>query len=83
MLEYGYEWLRNLSGFLILSAVVLHLLPGKKYEKYIRFYMGLVLITLVLGPLIQLKNMGMPDFSHSSDAFEEKLLELEKEYEQR
>lgn len=50
-MEQLYNWIRNIAYYLIFITVVLNLLPGKKYEKYIKFFAGMVLILLVLKPL--------------------------------
>lgn len=46
-----YEWVRNISYYLIFMTVVSNLLPDKKYEKYLKLFAGMVLILLVLKPL--------------------------------
>lgn len=46
-----YGWVRNLTGYFLFMLVLDQLLPGKKYEKYIRLFAGMVLILLVLQPL--------------------------------
>lgn len=46
-----YSWARNLAGFFLFMSVLGNLLPGKKYEKYIRMFAGMVLILLVIKPL--------------------------------
>jgi hypothetical protein len=61
----------------------MHLIPGKNYEKYVRFYIGLVLITLVLEPILQLKQTELPDVGHTVTEFEQRLEQLEIEYEQK
>lgn len=81
MLDICYEWLENISYFLVLGAVVVHLIPGEGYRRYVRFYLGLVLIMLVLTPIWNLKRTELPDFDQASDRLEKRLSELEKEYE--
>ena len=54
MFEYVYEWLENLSGYMLLMAVVTQILPDGEYRKYIRFYCGMVLIIMLITPLFQL-----------------------------
>lgn len=81
MLEFCYEWLENISYYFVLTAVVIHLLPGDNYRKYVRFYLGLVLISIILGPLWNIKNMKFPDFEDASQSLESQLECLEKEYE--
>lgn len=80
MLEFCSEWLENISYFLVLTAVVIHLLPGEHYRKYVRFYLGLVLISIILGPLLNLKSRKLPDFEEASRSIESRLESLEKEY---
>ena len=38
-----YQWIRILATFYILFTAVLQLMPDKKYERYIRSFMGLLL----------------------------------------
>lgn len=49
-MEVFYEWIRNITYYLIFMTVVANLLPNKKYEKYFRLFAGMVLILLVLKP---------------------------------
>lgn len=46
-----YQWMKNLTLFYVLFQAALQLVPDKKYEKYVRFYMGLLLIMLMLSPV--------------------------------
>ncbi|MDK2968254.1 stage III sporulation protein AF [Lacrimispora amygdalina] len=50
-MEQLYEWIRNITYYLIFITVAENLLPNKKYEKYIKFFAGMVLILLVLKPV--------------------------------
>ena len=54
MLEEIYGWIQNISIYLIVTAAVMHAVPGKEYEKYVRFFSGLVLILLLFTPLLRL-----------------------------
>ncbi len=45
------NWVGNILFFLVLITVAENLLPGKKYNKYIRLCAGMVLILLVVRPL--------------------------------
>ena len=54
MLEEIYSWIQNISVYLIVTAAVMHAIPGKEYEKYVRFFSGLVLILLLFTPLLKL-----------------------------
>lgn len=56
MIETLYQWIRNISIYLVLTTVILHALPDTHYTSYIRFYMGLVLMILVLMPVLHVLN---------------------------
>lgn len=58
MTDVLYEWLQNMTAYLVVAAAVIHALPGKEYEKYVRFFTGLVLILLVCSPVLKLTEAG-------------------------
>ena len=58
MLDAVYGWIQNISVYLIVTAAVMHAIPGKDYGKYIQFFSGLVLILLVFTPLLKVMGMG-------------------------
>ena len=37
----------------LLEQMVLNLLPGKVYERYVRFYLGLLMVLLLLQPVFK------------------------------
>ena len=64
MKEELYGWIKNLAVFYILFTAVLHLVPDGKYEKYVRLFMGLLLILMMSSPIFVL--LGKADsFSES------------------
>ena len=54
MKEVVYQWVKNLAVFYILLTVVLHLIPDKKYDRYVRHVMGLLLIVMMSAPVFML-----------------------------
>lgn len=54
MKEELYQWIKNLAVFYILLSSILHLVPNGKYEKYVRFFMGLLLIFMMSTPIFAL-----------------------------
>lgn len=68
-----YEWMKNLAVFYIFLTAVMNLLPDKRYGEYIKFFMGLLLILLVLAPLLQLLNLK----DSVGTLFQQKMLEEE------
>ena len=51
---YIHAWVKNLVCFYILLTVVLHLLPKDNYQKYVRFFSGMLLTILVMSPVLSL-----------------------------
>ena len=41
---------RYVAVFYLLEQMALNLLPGKIYERYVKFYLGLLLVLLLLHP---------------------------------
>lgn len=71
MKEEIYQWMKNLAVFYILFTAVLHLVPNSKYEKYVRFFMGLLLIFMLCTPVFTLLGKGeelMESFQQNYEA---------------
>lgn len=51
MLEKFYGWIKTIAACLIFMSLILRLLPEGKNVKYIRYFMGMVLVLVVLAPL--------------------------------
>lgn len=49
-----YQWVKNLAVFYILLSAAVHLVPNGNYEKYVRFFMGLLLIFMMSTPVFAL-----------------------------
>lgn len=49
-----FEWVKGIVFYLILLTVVSHLLPGHKYDKYVRLFTGMLLIMIVIKPVTHL-----------------------------
>ena len=57
MLEEVYKWIQNIAVYLVVVTAMLHAVPGKDYERYIRFFSGLVLIVLIFMPVLSVFGM--------------------------
>ncbi len=53
MFDFIYEWIQNITFYLVLVTAVLHVVPNQSYRKYIRFFTGLVLILMIMGPILK------------------------------
>lgn len=71
MKQEVYRWMENLAVFYILLTCVLHLVPQESYQRYVRFFMGLVLTVMLCTPVFSI-------FGESRNLFEE----FEIQYEQ-
>lgn len=58
MIDKIYEWVKNLSFYLVLVTALLQMLPDSDYRKYIRFFTGLVLIALLLTSVLKTLHAG-------------------------
>lgn len=48
------DMVRMIVVFYLLEQMVLQLIPGERYERYVRFYLGLLLVLLLLQPVFQI-----------------------------
>ena len=74
-----YEWTRNLAFYMIIITVILQIIPGDTYKKYVRFFVGLVLILLLTQPIIRLFGM-QKDFEIFYNEAKRQQEKLEKEW---
>ncbi len=58
MIEAIYTWMKNIVFYLVIVTAVLEVLPGTAYQKYIRFFTGLILMLLLLTPFLSLTGAG-------------------------
>ena len=67
------EWMKGFVGYLLIASVATQMLPGQKYEKYVRIFFGFLMIILVLQPVLKIG---------SADSYlEQKVSEFVKEQE--
>ena len=58
MKEEIYRWVKTIAFFYIVFSAVLHLVPDVKYERYIRSFMGILLIYILCTPVLTCLEMG-------------------------
>lgn len=78
MLDSIYEWIRNLACYLVIVTVVLEVIPGSGYKKYIRFFTGLVMILLLMTPVLRMTGINK-DFTVLYHKYEYEQVERELE----
>ena len=79
-MEWLARWVRNLAFYFIFLSVLMNVIPQGEERKYIRFFMGLLLILVLIQPLLTAgQRQEYEDFS-----MEKKYLEQEgKDYVQK
>lgn len=73
-----YQWIRILATFYILFTAVLQLMPDKKYERYIRSFMGLLLIYMLCMPLFSFLRGSREMIGDFSQHYSEEVQNLEQ-----
>ncbi len=63
MLDYIYEWIENVTFYMVIVVAAMQMIPGNSYRKYIRFFAGMILILMLAGPI--LKIFGMSEFPNA------------------
>lgn len=58
MTELLYEWMKNLVFYFVLASMIMNVIPDSKYQKYIRFFLGMLLIVIVITPILELFNLA-------------------------
>lgn len=53
-----YSWIRNIACYLCIFNVVLHIIPGNGFKRYVRFIGGILLVLLVIAPLGKLLDLN-------------------------
>ena len=79
MKESFYQWVKTLAVFYILFSAVLHLIPDSKYERYIRSFMGLLLIYILCTPVFAVFGRGSELAEIFSDRYTQEMQTLETE----
>lgn len=56
-MEGLFAWIRNIVCYICFFNVFMHVLPGKGFQKYVRYFGSLILVVIVLNPLGDLTNL--------------------------
>lgn len=78
MFDVIYEWLYSLAAYLVLIEAVLLALPDSAYRKYVRFFIGMILVLMLLTPILRLFGKdGRIDNFYDSRELEKQIEEIE------
>lgn len=76
MFEYLYQWMENLAFYMVMITAVMHIIPDKGYQRYLRLFTGLVLIIMLAAPIVKL--LGMESSWENLYENDEYLTQIEK-----
>lgn len=83
MKELLYGWIRDIAFYTLLMTVVLHVLPEKSQRKYLQFFMGIVLIILVISPVLSFTGLNRQlDELYTRQTFDEELQRFREQQEE-
>lgn len=78
MVSYLYEWIGNLTVYMVLVTAAIQVIPGTGYKKYIRFFTGLILILMLMSPVLKIFGMdGSFENLYDSEAYRRQVQEME------
>lgn len=91
MKAFLYGWVQDIAFYTLLMVVVLHVLPEKNQRKYLQFFMGVVLIILVMSPVLKFTGLEQKlDETYARQTYDQELQEflrrqeeIEAEYQAR
>lgn len=73
MTEMIYGWMKNLAFFFIFMTAVLNCLPDNRYRKYVRFFLGMLVIIVLARPLTEFLHLD----ETLEDVVSREMLEIE------
>ena len=86
-MEAVFQWIKNITYYLIFVSLLSHLMPAGKYEQYMKLFLGAVFILLVVTPLARGLHLDgrlahayeQIRFTQEQGEFEQKLWGMEEE----
>jgi len=77
--EFLFGWVQDIAFYTLLMVVVLHVLPGKSQRKYLQFFMGVILIILVISPVLKFTGLERKlDTAYAFQTYDQELQEFRR-----
>lgn len=74
MLDYIYQWIENIAFYLVIVVAMIQMVPGDSYKKYIRFFVGMILILMMAGPIFKIFDVE----NYRNDTYQEEMKKIEE-----
>lgn len=82
MKDLLFGWIQDIAFYTLLMVVVLHVLPEKNQRKYLQFFMGIVLMILVISPFLSALGLERQlDETYARQTYDRELQEFLKKQE--
>lgn len=82
MKEFLYRWVQDIAFYTLLMVLVLHVLPERGHRNYLQFFMGVVLIILVLSPVLRVTGLEQKlDEAYTRQTYDMELQEFQSRQE--
>lgn len=76
MKDAVFEWIKMIVFYQLLVSIVVNMIPDTPYQKYIRFFLGLLFLLLVIRPVFRILNLsGQIDTRYMQEMWEKELEE--------
>lgn len=56
-MEYFVRWIKNIAIFYIIASLILNMIPGDQYKRYVRLFLGIVMVILLIKPVGRLTGL--------------------------
>lgn len=85
-MELIYTWIRNIVIYMLLNTVIMNLVGGKNYKKYVSIVSGMILVLIVIAPIMDFMKiedklnlfLDKNDFSIETSNFKTDLSRMEE-----
>ena len=83
MKELLFRWVQDIAFYTLLMMLILHVLPERGQRNYLQFFMGVVLIILVLSPVLNVTGLEQKlDEAYTRQTYDMELQEFRKQQEE-
>lgn len=74
-MDWLYEWVKTIVFYYIFVSIITNALPDTKYQSYVKYFLGILLIVIMLGPILNVLHLA-----ETLDAqYIQKMMEIELE----
>lgn len=57
-MDYFVQWVKNIAIFYVVATLLQNLIPNNKYKRYVKLFLGIVMVVLLVRPLGDIFGIG-------------------------